>query len=137
MKEEESSTMQVERTNTNDQPMEKQLTLHPSRDVATQLVDGVVAGNITPEEERKCLRRIDLILLPVMFMSFAFQYMDKACLTGAALFGIITDLHLASSYVFDSKSSSHQPLNWSANITPERRTVGNIRSTFKTIRTAP
>jgi hypothetical protein len=28
MKEEESSTMQVERTNTDDQPMEKQLTLH-------------------------------------------------------------------------------------------------------------
>lgn len=65
-----------------------------SRDVATQLVDVYTAVNITPEQSKQCLRRIDLVLLPVMFISFAFQYLDKACLTSAALFGIIPDLDL-------------------------------------------
>jgi hypothetical protein len=63
-------------------------------DVAAELVDDVVAGSITPEQERAVLRRVDLYLMPVMFLSFAFQYMDKACLTGAALFGILGDLKL-------------------------------------------
>ncbi|KAL4887249.1 major facilitator superfamily domain-containing protein [Aspergillus karnatakaensis] len=48
----------------------------------------------TPEQERQCLRRVDLVLMPVMFVTMALQYMDKACLTGAAMFGILTDLDL-------------------------------------------
>jgi hypothetical protein len=65
-----------------------------SRDVANQLVDIYNQGNITPEQDKQCLRRIDLVLMPVMFLSFAFQFLDKACLTTAALFGIIQDLNL-------------------------------------------
>lgn len=65
-----------------------------SRDIAAQLVDGVIAGAITPEQEKVVLRRIDCALMPVMFVAMTFQYMDKACLTGAALFDILTDLKL-------------------------------------------
>ena len=67
---------------------------HPSGDVALALVDTAVATDITEEEERSTARRIDLVLVPVMFVTFALQYMDKSCLTGAALFGILTDLKL-------------------------------------------
>ncbi|KAL2815112.1 major facilitator superfamily domain-containing protein [Aspergillus granulosus] len=48
----------------------------------------------TEEQERQCLRRVDMVLMPVMFLTMALQYMDKACLTGAAMFGILTDLDL-------------------------------------------
>ena len=63
-------------------------------DIAGQLVDVDRQGNITPDDDRRCLRRIDIFLMPVMFVSFAIQYMDKACLTAAALFGILPDLEL-------------------------------------------
>ena len=63
-------------------------------DVATQLVDVNTPGNITLEQDKQCLRRIDLVLMPVMFISFALQYLDKVCLTSAALFGILQDLDL-------------------------------------------
>jgi hypothetical protein len=65
-----------------------------SGDIATQLVDIFNQSNITPEQDNHCLRRIDLVLMPVMFLSFAIQYLDKACLTSAALFGIVEDLDL-------------------------------------------
>jgi hypothetical protein len=48
-----------------------------SGDVATQLVDVYTAVNINPEQSKQCLRRIDLVLLPVMFISFALQYLDR------------------------------------------------------------
>jgi hypothetical protein len=96
MKTEEVSAVQLEQIDTtvNSSAAEKDYTQHPSHDVATQLVDTVVAGDITHEEDKSALRRIDCVLMPVMFVSFALQYMDKSCLTGAALFGILTDLDL-------------------------------------------
>lgn len=79
---------------------EKQALGDGSVDVASRLVDNMIAGNVSPEQDRACLRRIDVFLMPVMFLSFALQYMDKACLTGAALFGILSDLDLISLWVF-------------------------------------
>ena len=63
-------------------------------DLAAQFVDNNHVAVVSPEEERRVLRRVDLFLIPVLFITFAFQYMDKACLTGAALFGILNDLEL-------------------------------------------
>lgn len=96
MKTEEPADMQLEHigTTVDASIIEKDFSLYPSRDVAVQLVDTDVAGDITSEEERSALRRIDCVLMPIMFISFALQYMDKSCLTGAALFGILTDLDL-------------------------------------------
>ena len=65
-----------------------------SGDIATKLVDNYTHDSITSQQDRECLRRIDLVLMPVMFISFARQYLDKACLTGAALYGILVDLDL-------------------------------------------
>jgi hypothetical protein len=65
------------------------------QDVAVAFVGGgshYVA--VTPALERKYRRRTDVLLMPVLFISFGLQYMDKTCLTGAALFGIVQDLHL-------------------------------------------
>ena len=67
---------------------------HLKHDVALQLVDTHVAGNISPEEAKQVLRRIDFVMMPVMFITYALQYMDKSCLTGSALFGILSDLQL-------------------------------------------
>lgn len=95
MKIEEVSTAHVRHVSTTVvSNFKDEFKLQPSQDVATQLVDTAVAGDITPEEERSALRRIDCVLMPVMFISFALQYMDKSSLTAAALFGILTDLHL-------------------------------------------
>ncbi|UNI17479.1 hypothetical protein JDV02_003820 [Purpureocillium takamizusanense] len=63
-------------------------------DVALQLVDTLIAGGFTEAEQRQTLRRIDCVLMPIMFVTNALQFMDKACLTGAAMFGVLTDLHL-------------------------------------------
>lgn len=65
-------------------------------DLAARFVDANRAHSVSPEAERRVLRRVDLFLIPVLFVTFAFQYMDKACLTGAALFGILPDLKLTS-----------------------------------------
>ena len=75
-----------------------------SQDIATRLVDADSSNvTVTPELNRKCLRRIDLMLMPMMFISFGLEYMDKTCLTGAALFGIVEDLDLYTVAVFDGK----------------------------------
>lgn len=65
-----------------------------SRDIALQLVNTKLVTEFTLREERKTLRLIDFFLIPLMFVTFALQYMDKSCLTGAAIFGIIEDLDL-------------------------------------------
>lgn len=77
-----------------------------SQDVAAQFVaDGDSGVTLTPELEKKCLRRIDWVLMPVMAISFGLQYMDKACLTGAALFGIIPDLKLFETKVVNGAAT--------------------------------
>jgi hypothetical protein len=66
--------------------------------MAEQQPDGFV---LTPELDLKCRRHIDFFLLPVMFISFGLFFMDKQCLTGAALFGIIQDLDLFAIVTYD------------------------------------
>ena len=75
-----------------------------SGDIATHLVDATFSNvTVTPEHSRQCLRRIDLMLMPIMFISFGLQFMDKTCLTGAALFGIVEDLNLFEVTVYDGE----------------------------------
>nr|AXS58696.1 major facilitator superfamily protein homeolog p [Epichloe coenophiala] len=52
---------------------------------------------LSPEEEKRLLRKIDLRLLPVMAMSYLFQLLDKTALASTAIMGIQTDLHLKGS----------------------------------------
>ncbi|CAG8955640.1 hypothetical protein HYFRA_00009594 [Hymenoscyphus fraxineus] len=48
----------------------------------------------TQEEENKLRRKIDYRLMPILCLTYGLQYYDKAMLGQAALFGLITDLHL-------------------------------------------
>ncbi|KAL4808288.1 major facilitator superfamily domain-containing protein [Aspergillus unguis] len=62
-------------------------------------IDDSVSGNVevlqlTPEEDKRILRRIDLYLLPIMAVSYMFQFLDKSALSFTAILGLEEDLHL-------------------------------------------
>ncbi|KAJ5182375.1 hypothetical protein N7449_010950 [Penicillium cf. viridicatum] len=59
----------------------------------------------TPEEENRLRRKIDMKLLPVLCVTYAFLYADKVLLGQAALFGIKDDLGLNSGNRFSMASS--------------------------------
>ncbi|KAK4051674.1 hypothetical protein OIO90_004624 [Microbotryomycetes sp. JL221] len=50
----------------------------------------------SPEAERRVLRKVDMILMPILTVSYGLQYYDKAILGSAAIFGIIEDLGLST-----------------------------------------
>ncbi|KAK2782168.1 hypothetical protein FQN52_001006 [Onygenales sp. PD_12] len=62
-------------------------------------------GSFTPEEEKRVLRKIDCVVLPMMCLVFFFQCkylkawsnLDKQSLSYASVFGLITDLKLEGS----------------------------------------
>ncbi|KID73647.1 uncharacterized protein G6M90_00g002380 [Metarhizium brunneum] len=49
---------------------------------------------LTPEEDKRILRKIDRWLLPVMALSYLFQFLDKSALGFTAIMGLLTDLRL-------------------------------------------
>lgn len=78
---------------------------HHREDIAFNFYLEHDAVALTPHEDRQCLRRVDMVLMPLMFISFGLQYMDKACLTGAALFGIIEELELFEIATINGKAT--------------------------------
>lgn len=48
----------------------------------------------TIEEEKKILRKIDMVLLPLMFIGMCIAYADTQAYGFAALFGLVEDLNL-------------------------------------------
>ncbi|KAH8697810.1 putative allantoate permease [Talaromyces proteolyticus] len=61
-----------------------------------QVADGSYAEtcSYTPEEERRVVRKLDLVILPMMCCVFFLQYLDKQSLSYASIFGLIPDLKL-------------------------------------------
>ncbi|GAA5955885.1 hypothetical protein JCM3765_000028 [Sporobolomyces pararoseus] len=51
------------------------------------------------EEEKKVLRKLDWLMMPLLTISFGLQYYDKAVLGSASIFGIIKDLDLSTSSI--------------------------------------
>ncbi|KAG2417292.1 hypothetical protein HFD88_008511 [Aspergillus terreus] len=51
----------------------------------------------TPEEDRRVLKKIDMVILPMLCIVFFLQYLDKQSLSYAAVFDLITDLDLHGS----------------------------------------
>ncbi|KAH3900822.1 allantoate permease family MFS transporter SCDLUD_002275 [Saccharomycodes ludwigii] len=49
---------------------------------------------VTPEEDRKLLRKIDLYMFPLMCLLYAIQFMDKVTNGTAAIMGLRTDLKM-------------------------------------------
>ncbi|CAI6091083.1 unnamed protein product [Clonostachys chloroleuca] len=65
--------------------------------VPTNTDHGLVSGpirHLSPEENKGVLRRIDLVLMPIMFISYGLQYMDKAILGAASQFGVVEEVGL-------------------------------------------
>ncbi|GAB7359142.1 hypothetical protein MBLNU230_g5209t1 [Neophaeotheca triangularis] len=56
---------------------------------------GLVQNSYTPEEDRQVLRKIDLVILPMMCFTFFNQYLDKQSLSYTAVFGLIEDLNMS------------------------------------------
>ena len=46
--------------------------------------------------ERRLLFKIDLLLMPIMTIAYGLQFYDKAILSSASIFGILTDLELST-----------------------------------------
>lgn len=52
---------------------------------------------ITSEENKRILRKIDLAILPIILVIYCMQFLDKAALSYASVFGLIKDTHLVGS----------------------------------------
>lgn len=64
-------------------------------DDALQFIgDDSSLGAITAEDEKRVVRKVDYALMPAMIISLTLQFMDRACLSAAVLFGIMEDLEL-------------------------------------------
>jgi MFS family permease len=49
---------------------------------------------MTNEENKRILRKIDLTILPIMLAVYFLQALEKATLSYASVFGLVTDAHL-------------------------------------------
>lgn len=49
---------------------------------------------LTPEDDRRILRRIDTFLLPQLALGCFFAGLDKAAMPHAAILGLLKDLHM-------------------------------------------
>lgn len=49
---------------------------------------------VTPADNARILRKIDLTILPLLLVVYALQYLDKSTLSYASVFGLLTDAHL-------------------------------------------
>jgi MFS family permease len=87
----------------------------PSKDIGAQFLAETTETEFTAKSEQKVIRRIDRVLLPVMFISFGLQYMDKALLNSAAQFGIVEDLGLYEIKLVDKIATLN--LNKFSNVT--------------------
>ncbi|KAI1411567.1 putative allantoate permease [Hypoxylon sp. FL1857] len=58
---------------------------------------GDTAGNIDQDEARRILRRIDWRIMPLLFLIYTFNFMDKTILSSASVFGLREDTHLEGS----------------------------------------
>ncbi|KAG9113184.1 hypothetical protein FRC07_007806 [Ceratobasidium sp. 392] len=50
--------------------------------------------DIDPEAERRLLWKIDLLLMPLLTVSYGLQYYDKAIFSSASVFGLLEDMDL-------------------------------------------
>lgn len=66
------------------------------RDKAAQFLKQANQANIivTPSENARILRKIDLHLLPIILFVYCLQSLDKTTLSYASVFGLIDDTHL-------------------------------------------
>ena len=49
---------------------------------------------LTPQDNARLLKRIDLVILPIMLGVYFLQQLDKSTLSYASVFGLVDDAHL-------------------------------------------
>ncbi len=81
---------------------------HAIRDAKVHCVAGQSVGpdiiqHLSPEQNRRVLRRVDIVLMPIMFISYGLQYMDKAILGAASQFRIVEDVGLYEIVILDGQ----------------------------------
>ncbi|KAJ5218959.1 uncharacterized protein N7498_001058 [Penicillium cinerascens] len=70
----------------------------PKEDQALQLIEDAGGSTIlTPENNARVLRRIDLRLLPILLSIYFLQQLDKSTLSYASVFGLVDKAHLHGS----------------------------------------
>ncbi|KIY00055.1 uncharacterized protein Z520_03740 [Fonsecaea multimorphosa CBS 102226] len=75
-------------------------------DVGAKYATTADETEFTTAAQRRYLRRIDMLLMPILFISWGLQYADKSILNSAAQFGIVEDLDLATVVMVDGKPTA-------------------------------
>lgn len=66
-----------------------------ARDKAGQLLKAADHSVVvTPTENKRILRKIDLAILPIILFTYCLQFLDKSTLSYASVFGILDDANL-------------------------------------------
>jgi hypothetical protein len=67
----------------------------PGKDKAAQLLkEAGHAVVVTPEDNKRILRKIDLAILPIILVIYCLQSLDKTALSYASVFGLVKDTNL-------------------------------------------
>ncbi|KAL2704397.1 hypothetical protein AAEP93_005468 [Penicillium crustosum] len=82
-------------------PPGNQADLDPIADSKCDMKKTIFNGTIHPievdsHETRKVLRKIDMFLLPILAFTYMIQFLDKSCISYAALWGMKEDAHLVN-----------------------------------------
>lgn len=64
------------------------------QDKAAELLSENARIIVTPEDNKRVLRKIDLVVLPILLSVYCLQSLDKTTLSYASVFGLIEDANL-------------------------------------------
>ena len=81
--------------------------LEKSRDIGARIRTNGTESDYTHAERRRFLLHVDMIIMPLLFISYGVQYMYKALLSNAAQFGIVQDLSLYQVSTVDGKATTN------------------------------
>jgi ACS family allantoate permease-like MFS transporter len=91
MSDEKAISMDVEPQRSLDQKLGK--SEHIDRG-ASFLAEAQEYAPLSPEAERRLMRKVDWIMIPMLFITATFGAVDKVALGTAAIYGLQTDAHL-------------------------------------------
>ena len=64
------------------------------QDKAAELINSTERIHVSPEQNKRVLRKIDLTILPILLSVYCLQSLDKTTLSYASVFGLIEDANL-------------------------------------------
>ncbi|WXC58416.1 hypothetical protein SNK03_004314 [Fusarium graminearum] len=95
---------------------------------------GEVLERLSPKEDKRIRRKLDRCLLPVMALSYAFQYLDKSALASTAILGLREDLKLiGDEYSWSSGRQVYHGIHVSCTL--DRRYQSRCRSPSRSLYT--